>query len=103
MKRYKKNIKKDIFKRKWFIKNEIRRIILKSLLQDFQISDDIRGLILYKLARFKAYSSISRQNDNLCLKTGRYKGILKNTNFSRHYIKKLGKNGLLQNFKIASW
>ena len=103
MKQYKRSIKKDFIKRRSFIKHEIRKLLLKSILQDHNTSKLVKSLAAYKLAHFKLYSSVSRQNNNICLKTGRYKGILKHTYFSRHYIKKLGKSNNLQNFKIASW
>jgi len=103
MKQYKRSIKKDFIKKKCFIKHEIRKIILKSIIQDRNTNTLNKSLAVYKISCFKPYASISRQNNNICLKTGRYKGILKNTFFSRHSVKKLGKSNMLQNFKIASW
>ena len=47
-------------------------------------------------------SNISKQNNNICLKTGRIKGVYNMFNLSRHYIKNIGSLGNLQNIKIAS-
>jgi len=42
MKKEKLVIYKDFIKRKNFLKNEIKSIILKSILQNFQINNEIR-------------------------------------------------------------
>ena len=97
-----RNINKDLIKRKKFIKNEIKKIILKSIIQNMNLKPNIRALALKKLSFFKLISSISKQNNNICLKTGRIKGVLKLTELSRHQIKKQGALGCLQNIKIKS-
>ena len=97
------NINKDLVKRKKFIKNEIKKIILKSIIQNLNLKPKIRALALKKLSAFKLSHSISRQNNNICLKTGRMKGALRLAELSRHQIKKYGTLGCLQNVKIRSW
>lgn len=97
------NIHRDKLKRKEYIRNEIKKIILKSIIQNLNISPIKRSLALKKLSYFKKISSISKQNNNICLKTGRNKGVLRITTLSRHYIKQLSLVGNLQNIKIKSW
>ena len=103
MRQQKRSIKKDMLKRKYFTKIEIRKVLLKSIIQNKHLKPLTRSLAIYKYSRMKLVASISKQNNNICLKTGRYKGVVKLTNLSRHYVKKLGITGDLQNFKIASW
>jgi ribosomal protein S14 len=96
------NIKKDIIKRKKFTKIEIKKIILKSIIQNKNIKPVIRMKAIRNNCKFSYSSSISKQNNNICLKTGRIKGVYNMFNTSRHFIKKIGVLGNLQNIKIAS-
>lgn len=97
------NIKKDILKRKKFTRNEIKKIILKSIIQNKNIKPLIRIKASRKNCNFSYLSFLSKQNNNICLKTGRIKGVYNMFNTSRHFIKKIGVLGNLQNIKIASW
>lgn len=96
-------INKDFIKRKNFVKQEIKKMILKSIIQNKNLKPIIRSLAVYKLSRINLKSSISKQNNNICLLSGRIGGVYKNTNLSRHSMKKLSINGNLQNIKITSW
>lgn len=96
-------INKDFIKRKNFVKQEIKKMILKSIIQNKNLKPIIRSLAFYKLSRISLKSSISKQNNNICLLTGRIGGVFKNTNLSRHSMKKLSVNGNLQNIKITTW
>ena len=98
-----RNINKDIIKRKKYLNCEIKKIILKSIIQNNNIKPYIRALANKKNSEFQKISFISKQNNNICLKTGRFKGVLKMTQMSRHFIKKMGLMGSLQNIKIKSW
>lgn len=98
-----KNINKDIVKRKNYLKNELKKIVLKSIIQNNNIKPSYRALALKKISKFKKIAFISKQNNNICLKTGRYKGVLKLTQVSRHSLKNLAIFGSLQNFKTKSW
>ena len=97
------NINKDFLKRKKALKIEIKKIVLLSIMQNLNIKPCVRALAMKKIIKLKKNSSISRQNNNICLKTGRFKGVLKLTQLSRHYIKKIGSTGSLQNIKVSSW
>lgn len=98
-----KCIKKDKERRKEFLKKEIKKIIFKSIIQNLAVKPKIRALAVKKNNNIKKFSSISKQNNNLCLKSGRFKGVLKKTNLCRHEMKKLIITGSLQNIKISSW
>lgn len=97
------NINKDLVKRKLFLKNEIKKLILYSLIQNLNLKPLVRALALKRLSSFKMKSSISRQNNNICLKSGRIKGVTRLTGLSRHQMKKYSTIGCLQNIKIKSW
>lgn len=102
MRKTKLTILKDKLKRKYFLKNEIKKIILKSILQNFQIDTIIRANAAKKFSFFKNKDILSRQN-NVCLQTGRMGGVYKKYEISRHSIKQLAKSNLLQNTRIKSW
>ena len=97
------NINREITKRKKFLKKEIKKIVLKSIIQNLNLKPKIRALAIKKNLHKNNNFYISRQKNNICLQTGRIKGVLNLTNFSRHHIKKLGTTGCLQNIKISSW
>jgi len=97
------NIIKDQIKRNKYLKTEIKKIIFKSLIQNMNIRPNIRALALKKNSKIKIKSFISKQNNNICIKSGRFKGVLRLTKLSRHELKKLSSTGSLQNIKVSSW
>lgn len=102
MKRNFKNITKDLIKRKRFIKNEFKKIILKSIIQNKSTKPITRSFATFKLLSFTRKVKISRQK-NVCLLRGRNKGVYKLTQLCRHMTVKWGVVGNLQNLKINSW
>lgn len=103
MKKKIRSIKRDINRRKNFLKNEIKIVILKSIIQNLNLKPKIRSNSWVKLIKLRNVCFLSKQNNNLCLNSGRFKGVIKKTNLCRHEMKKLGLTGYLQNFKIKSW
>jgi ribosomal protein S14 len=95
-------ILKDKIKRKYFLKTELKKIILKSIIQNFGANDIVRLSAFKKITSFKRKTYISRQN-NVCLLTGRMGGVYKLYNLSRHSMKRMAKINMLQNTKIKSW
>ena len=97
------NIKKNFLKKKLYTKYELKLIILKSIIQN----QNIKPLVRIKASKLNSkkpnLSFLSKQKNNICLKTGRTKGVYKTYNLTRHYLKYLGSNNNLQNTKIASW
>jgi hypothetical protein len=96
-------INKNDIKKKKFIKSEIKKIILKSIIHNKNLKPKIRALAFYKISQLTLKSSISKQNNNICLMTGRIGGVIKLTNLSRHSMKKLSVSCNLQNMKIITW
>lgn len=95
-------IQKEIFLKRNFIKYEIKKIILKSIIQNTNIKPIYRANALYKLSKLIKFLGIAKHN-NICLKSGRSKSVYKLTNFSRHYMRTLFIQNNLQNIKISKW
>lgn len=93
---------RDMVKRKAFLKTEFKKIIFKSILQNFTSTKLMRLEVLKKLIFFKRTSSISRQT-NPCLLTGRTGGVFSKYNLSRHSMKRIAKLTLLHNTKASSF
>jgi len=93
-----RNIKilKDKVKRKNNIKNDIKYKLLKSIIQNKKVEPLVRINASIKLNK-------KRRINNMCLITGRFGGVFKFCNLSRHMIKKFGNLNKLQNVKIVSW
>ena len=102
MKRNKKNINRDLVNRKYFIKYELKKLILRSIIQNKNIKPIIRSYAMFKKTMLPNKNSISKQK-NVCLLRGRNKGVWKFSQLSRHATLKLATNGFLQNTKVCSW
>lgn len=98
------NLKKNKINSLNFSKKELKRSILKSILQNNNSKQLVRNYCCFLLSSFlkKKKSQLSKIN-KVCLKTGKLKGFLKNQNFNRHQIKILSKRGLIINFKKSGW
>jgi ribosomal protein S14 len=62
--------------------NKIQNKIQKSILQNNEIN------LLTKTIFFKK-NKINKKRKNICLTTGRYRGLIKNFNASRHVVKEM--------------
>jgi len=102
MKRGKKNIVRDQLKRLYYIKTELKNIILKSIIQNKNSKPIIRNYASYKKTLLSHKTSITSQN-NVCLLRGRIRGVWKFSQLSRHAMIKLAIYGGLHNTKIKSW
>ncbi len=102
MKKKQSVLTKDLLKRKNFLKNEIKQKIFKSILQNFQIKPIIRVEALRKLIIYSKKCNISKQN-NICILSGRFGGVFKKWNISRHQIKNMSKLNLLTNTKVSNF
>lgn len=90
-------IRKDEIKRIKFLKNELLKIILKSIMHNNQIKPKYRAFAFYKINKKKTYLT---QQKNYCMLTGRAKGVWSMWNISRHMINKYAKFGHLPNIKV---
>lgn len=96
------HIEREVLKRKFIVKFEIKKIILKSIQSNKKIKPIVRAFASYKLSQMLHQSSISKQK-SVCLRTGRFRGVYKTFSLSRHQMKKLFINNSLQNIQINNW
>jgi ribosomal protein S14 len=102
MNREYKNIRLDNIKRKLFLKNEIQKLILKSIFQNRYTKNTKRFYSKIKLLKFKKKINIAYQKKR-CVLTGQSNGIYKNFELNRHMIKKLNTFGMVQNLTLKKW
>lgn len=95
-------VEREVLKAKFAVKFEIKKIILKSILSNKNVKPITRAYANYKLSLILNKSSIAKQK-SVCLKTGRFRGIYKLSDLSRHQMKKLFICNNLQNIQINSW
>jgi small subunit ribosomal protein S14 len=92
----------DNFRRKLFLKNELKRFILKSIIKNTNIPITYRYFALYNKSKLSRSSSFN-QHVNKCVRTGRVWSIIKNVNYSRFVFRVESNKGNLPGFKRASW
>jgi len=101
MRRGSKRVTIDLIRRKSFLKNEFKYIILKSILQNKNVKPIVRSYAYMKLIFLKKKERISFER-NLCLVRGRYRSVFKATQMGRHETVTRGFRGDIQNIKITS-
>ena len=92
----------DNFKRKIFLKNELKRLILKSIIKNENLPNTYRYFALFNKNKLIRTSS-HIQHQNRCVRTGRIWSISKLTQYSRFVFRTSSYNGNLPGFKRASW
>ena len=92
----------DIYRRKLFLKNELKKVILKSLLNNTNIPLIYRYLALYNKSKLYRFSSLTQQK-NKCVQTGRIWTTVKNTKYSRFFFRTESNSGNLPGFRRSSW
>jgi small subunit ribosomal protein S14 len=92
----------DNLKRKLFLKFELKKIILKSIMQSPYLPWTHRYLALYNKSKLIRLSSITQQK-NKCVKTGRVWSTVKKTRYSRFVFRTESYQGNLPGFQRASW
>ena len=60
----------DNFRRKLFLKNELKKVILKSLIKNTKLPLSYRYFALYNKSKLMRLSSVTQQK-NKCVETGR--------------------------------
>lgn len=96
------NIYKNNIKKIYFLKNEIKNILLKSLFQDKNVNNTVKAFICKKLTFKKKKQSISFQK-SVCLILNKHRSVYKYFNLKRHAIKKLNTLGKIPNLKASGW
>lgn len=102
MKREEKNIMIDWIKKKLFLKNEIKSIIIKSIFQNRYIPNVKRCYMKVVNTRIKKKSSISSQKKR-CVITGQSNSVYKNFEINRHVVKRFNNVGLIQGVTVKKW
>ena len=97
----KKLLKKDKKLRSSFLKNELPRKVLKSIIKNSFLPLDLRTKAKTELSSYPKNSSIVRLK-NRCLLTGRGRGLVGGFNLSRLMVRKLGRDGVLHGLRKSS-
>lgn len=88
--------------KKLFLKNEIKKLILKSIIYNQKIKPQIRAYAQYKQQSLNFKTHLTKQV-NTCIETGKYKTIINSFNRARQITKIHGSTNNLTNLKIKSW
>lgn len=93
---------RDIKRRKLVDKYEIKRLFLKSLVMNENLSNDVRTKAQLKLSQLPANSSKTRVNSK-CVLTNRSKSVYKLFKLSRIMVRQLSHKGLIPGVTKSSW
>lgn len=92
----------DNLRRKLFLKTEIKRILLNSIIQNRYLTPTYRYLALYNKTRLGRLNS-KVQHKNRCVRSGRIWSVNHLTKYSRFIFRVESYHGHLPGFKRASW
>lgn len=92
----------DNFRRKLFLKNELKRVLLTSFINNNNLPTICRYLALYNKSKLLRLSSITQQK-NKCVISGRVWSTIKLAKYSRFFFRVESNNGNLPGFRRASW
>jgi small subunit ribosomal protein S14 len=95
-------IQKDLLKRKLFKKDELQRLILKSMIKNSVISDETKTFAVGHLFRMSKNGSRTRIR-NRCVLTGRGRSIHRRFKLSRITFRELASKGLLNGIYKSTW
>lgn len=98
----KKQIKKNINQRYLFDKHEKKRLILKAITQNINLSTTVRWKVQKKFYPLSSNSSITRIK-NRCIITGRSRSVYRFFKLSRIQLRKLASTGHLPGLSKTSW
>jgi ribosomal protein S14 len=93
---------KDLKNRKKFFINEDNQIVLKSIILNENLPENIKLQAQLELQNLKKNSLLTRIK-NRCIFSNRSRAIYKDFKMSRIYLKSLGNNNLLPGIIKASW
>ena len=96
------SIQRDLKRRSLFSKNELKRLELKSLINDLNISKEIRYNFITQLNKLSRNSSKVRIK-NRCILTGRGRSVYSFCRLSRIKLRELAAQGLLMGVTKSSW
>jgi small subunit ribosomal protein S14 len=91
----------DNFKRKLFIKFELKKKVLKGLIKNDLTPFAYRYYALYNKSKFIRFSTIGQQR-NRCVLTGRAHSVVKKAHYSRFVFRTESYNGNIPGCRRAS-
>ena len=97
----KKSIEKDKKKRGLFLEHEPFRKVLKKIIDNTNLSNNLREKAKIELSSLPKDSSIVRLRRR-CIITGRGRSIVGGFNLSRLMVRKLGRDGMLHSVRKSS-
>lgn len=92
----------DNYKRKLFLKIELKRFLLNSIIKNAYLPRSYRYYALFSKTKLSRINS-SVQHKNKCVKTGRVWSVINLTKYSRFVFRTESYAGHLPGFKRASW
>ena len=92
----------DNYKRKYFLKFEIQKKLLKSLTKNSKLKLIQNYIAFLKQIKIKKNKSVIMHN-NRCVRTGRTWSINRFTQYSRFYLRTEIYKGNIPGFKRSSW
>lgn len=95
-------IQRDKKKRKLYLKNELKRLQYKTLINDSSISNEFRYNYIQKLNQLSRNSSSVRIK-NRCILTGRGHSVYNFCKLSRIKFRELAAQGSLMGVTKSSW
>jgi ribosomal protein S14 len=81
---------------------ELKKYLLKSIIQNQKIKPVIRAHAIYKLTKIPNSASIAKQYTT-CFETGKNKGIINQYNRSRQMVKQFAYQHKLTSTRVKSW
>jgi ribosomal protein S14 len=96
------SIFRDQYRRSLYAKYEVKRFLLKSIIQDFSIDKDIRLKYIHTLSKLPRNSSLIRVK-NRCTLTGRSRSNYRYFRLSRISFRELALKGELPGVTKSSW
>ena len=93
---------RDLKRRKLYYKKELKRVQLKTLIQNFKISKKSRFSYIMELNKISRNSSLVRFK-NRCILTSRGHAVLRFCRLSRIKFRELATQGLLMGITKSSW
>lgn len=96
------NIYRNKIKKIYYLKNEIKIILLKSVFQDKKSNTSIKAFSMFKINNLTKKCRISFQK-SVCLILGKHRSVYSKFNLKRHSIKKLNTLGKIPNLTSSGW
>lgn len=95
-------IKLDQYRRRQFLKSELKKKILKSIIKNTYITNSVRYFAFYNYTLMTRSSSVT-QTRNRCVVSGRKWMIIQKTRYSRFVFRKESYMGNLPGLSRGSW